>query len=558
MKLRHLITVLAVLSVSLSDTSWSIEYPSVRNPMGSGTVPPSSLKSGLYRSPSRIDNSGNLLITGNVRGGRHFRGTVPYQSGTSFGAPLGSTSLDSFLRDSAGLGDSGRYRSGYSAQPYYSRTGTVTTLIPGRPGILTPASPRVSGRVREFYGSEVKPNRSASVPSQSRLERLLRTERLTAREIERLLERDLHTRPGGDGITAERYVDEIELLRRELRSTRGGQTETQKSLTSEDDRLKAAWRAERGDRAKERPEMPQSQEDLRAIISSVGKTAQQRAQKSDVLEQIKIRLESLQKGAMQMPSAQETQASAEAEQEIEQAQEAKQDESYLDVLSVRDTRSSLEEKNYEWTGWRATTPAADDEQDATGGRLSPLDEIDSLSDDELHSEAKRILGSYQDFASFSESKFNQHVAAAETYLKQGLYYRASDSYGLALIYKAGNVRVNAGKGHALFAAGEYMSSALFLSRALEASPDYARSEVDLSGLLGIDNIESRIADVNEWLQKSKAPELEFLLGYIYYRIGRLQAAEDALASASAKMPSSAAVTAVKKAVEQERRSSKSK
>ncbi|UCG46783.1 MAG: hypothetical protein JSU94_14925 [Phycisphaerales bacterium] len=412
--------------------------------------------------------------------------------------------------------------------------------------------------MREYYGSEGQPNRRVSVPSESRFERLLGTEGLTARDIERLLASDLRAGPGGDGLTADRYMEEIELLRRELRSSRVERTGREEGLASKDERLKASRQVESGERGKEPPRVARSEEDLREIIRAAEKRAEQRVEKSDVLEQIKIRLESLQEGALEMPSAQETQASVEAEQETEQAQAAKQEESYLDVLGVRDTGSSLEENNYEWTGWRATTPAEDDEQDSTGGQVSPLDEINSLSAGELRAEAKRIMGPYKDLASFSESKFNQHVAAAETYLKQGVYYRASDSYSLALIYKAGDVQAHAGKGHALFAAGEYMSSALFLSRALEASPEYARSAVDLAGLLGIDNIESRIADVREWLDRSKAPELEFLLGYVYYRIGRLQAAEAALASASAKMPQSAAVTALKKAVEEARKSSKSR
>ena len=67
----------------------------------SATVPPSSYQSGLITTPNPIDSSSNLPITGNVLGGKHFRGNIPYDSTTSFGAPLGSTSLDSFLRYSA-------------------------------------------------------------------------------------------------------------------------------------------------------------------------------------------------------------------------------------------------------------------------------------------------------------------------------------------------------------------------------------------------------------------------------------------------------------------------
>ena len=78
---------------------WSIENPAIRNPIGSATVPPSSIDSGLVNTPDPVDTTGNLVITGNVRRGRHFRGTVPYRSTTSFGSSVDSASLRSFFRD---------------------------------------------------------------------------------------------------------------------------------------------------------------------------------------------------------------------------------------------------------------------------------------------------------------------------------------------------------------------------------------------------------------------------------------------------------------------------
>ena len=102
-----------------------------------GTAPQSSLRSGLIRSPNPIDTISSLVITGNVGGGRQFRGGIPYQSPTSFyGAPGSalhdSSYLDSFLRRSGSIGDSSYY-SGRLPR-YYSQTRTVrkrnaTTII---------------------------------------------------------------------------------------------------------------------------------------------------------------------------------------------------------------------------------------------------------------------------------------------------------------------------------------------------------------------------------------------------------------------------------------------
>jgi len=217
-------------------------------------------------------------------------------------------------------------------------------------------------------------------------------------------------------------------------------------------------------------------------------------------------------------------------------------------------------------------------------RVWSLDELDELSQTDLSAKAKRIMGPYSSFESFSQEKFNQHIRAAQVYLMQGRYYRAADSFALASIYKAdpplvcfakpkqrGSDPVQAfdmalcfaGRSHALFAAGEYMSSALFLSRALEIAPEYLQAKIDLAAMLGgSDKVESRIADVKEWLGRSGAAELHFLLGYVYYRMGRVQLAKQAIDAAYKKLPDRPkagmiqsratlrpAVSAIKKAVD---------
>jgi len=176
--------------------------------------------------------------------------------------------------------------------------------------------------------------------------------------------------------------------------------------------------------------------------------------------------------------------------------------------------------------------------------------LKGLSGVDLSVRAKSILGSHKTFASFSNDKFNQHIRAGEEYLKQGRYYRAADVYTLASVYKPSDPLAYAGKSHALFAAGEYMSSALFLSRALEIFPEYARFKVDLVAMVGDrDKLENRIADVEEWLKISGAGELQFLLGYVYYQMGRLERAEEAIEAAYEKMPESRAVVALREAVD---------
>ena len=176
-------------------------------------------------------------------------------------------------------------------------------------------------------------------------------------------------------------------------------------------------------------------------------------------------------------------------------------------------------------------------------------ELDSELKEDVAAKAREILAEHKTFASFEEDKFNRHMRAAEEYLKRGRYYRAADAYTIASIYKSDDPLAHAGKSHALFAAGEYMSSALFLSRALEIFPEYAQFKIDLVAMVGDkDKLESRIANVEEWLDESDAPELKFLLGYIYYQMERNEEAEKMTYEAFRKMPESKAVAALKKAI----------
>jgi tetratricopeptide (TPR) repeat protein len=183
-------------------------------------------------------------------------------------------------------------------------------------------------------------------------------------------------------------------------------------------------------------------------------------------------------------------------------------------------------------------------------KSSPLEELNMIPQADLSAMAKRIRGPHTSPESYSEAKFNQHIQTAEDYLKAGKYYSAAGSFTLASIYKLDDPLCLAGKGHALFAAGEYVSSALFLSRALEIAPEYARTKIDFTAMLGGENkLEDRIADIKEWLGRSGSGQLEFLLGYVYYRMGRLSQAKQAIDAASEKMSGSSAVDAVKKAID---------
>jgi tetratricopeptide (TPR) repeat protein len=250
-------------------------------------------------------------------------------------------------------------------------------------------------------------------------------------------------------------------------------------------------------------------------------------------------------------------------------------ESIQAKYSILDTRDSKQTSSIEGEG-----PTGDTSQEETEKEKTPLEKLrlkrlTSLTEEEIEAlevelekeitsvkpreelsgvalsvRAKSIRGEHKTFASYAKDKFNEHMRAAEQYLKEGKYYRAADTYTLASIYKSNDPLAYAGKSHALFAAGGYMTSALFLSRALEIFPEYARFKIDLVAMVGDrDKVESRIANIEEWLQISDSGELQFLLGYVYYQLGRIVEAKKAIDAAYEKLSDAPAVITLKKAID---------
>lgn len=510
------ITVGVLFFAVFSETSLAVE-----DRINSTTVPPSVRREGLIRSPDPIDRSGNLLVTGNVRGGRYFRGVVPYRAPTYFGETTPSSSLDSFLRDSTGSEDFGRYTAGYKQyyspyRPYYSSTQTVTTTVPGYSAVIRPPAVNIDGRAAQTDIVGVLPPRRATMldPGAAISLRRLRPMSMTPEELEKRISSEIATYSQplaaarqAAGLTDQQYQAQVEQFRRDLEQVSDKTSEIRKSLTTRDDSLLLSTVRKPGIDVPKRLETPVQEEQADEESAEMPFIEPWDPDKQlDVYEQMKRQFDNLQKDI----------ELARAKQQAEDAAEGKK---------------GSEKKPVE-------------EQTLESSQADKLAEID------LSARAKDILGPFETFASFSEDKFNQHMRAAELYLKQGRYYRAADAYTLASIYKPDDPLAYAGKSHALFASGEYMSSALFLSRALQIFPEYAQFKIDIEAMVGDrDKLETRVVDVEEWLDRSGAPELHFLLAYVYYQMDRPQRAKEAIDAAYEMMPETPAVLALKKAIE---------
>ncbi len=157
-----------------------------------------------------------------------------------------------------------------------------------------------------------------------------------------------------------------------------------------------------------------------------------------------------------------------------------------------------------------------------------------------------IQGQSTNFQSYSKTQFNNYFNTAQEQLKTGNYYSAADSFMLASVYEPENPLCCAGQGHAMFAAGQYINSALYIIRAIELNPDYIQVDVDFISIAGgRDMVASRISELEGLLKKAPAAGLQFLLGYVYYRTGRLPEARQIINALYQEIPQSRAALALK-------------
>ena len=547
-----------------SSVSRPIENPAIFNPAGYSTVPPSSYQSGQFSNPKAPDVDGNLLITGNVRRGMHFRDTVPYSSTTSFRGDLGSSSLSSFLRDSAGTEDLGYSANRYSVQPYYLQSRTVATTRPGYSGVLGQVGARVNNRRMQSgftTGTYVSNSQTQTLPDGNTLASDVRSQGTQTQDsvpvepriVNSIRELQLLTQQAKSNVSAKDQQLMIERYQEQKQETGDRRQETgisfETELVAADlvnkqsstekynsfellDQSRTTERTQRAvpdfgrDKLEAQTTLAEAYAQANAMTfpdevisaeSDINVQGERDRVTSDIIEQVKRQLDDL-INSINKKESQET------------------------GRTSKETRTNI---GLSSGGLRRGESSYNPVESAIGG----LDNLKGLSQANLSAKAKSIRGTQTNPDTFSMSRFNHHFQEAQDHLHGGRYYAAADSFALASIYKPGELLCYAGRGHALLGAGEYISSALFLSRSIEANPEYVKTKIDLAAMLGGENkLESRIADIKEWLGQSGSGKLEFLLGYVYYRIGRLGPAQQAIDAAYAKIPQSAAVAAVKKAV----------
>ncbi len=507
------ITCLAATNLYTSPGARSLTTPSgaslttpVSSPIGSAVAPPSVDGTGVVLNAlSQYGIDGNLLITGNVTGGRHFRGIVPYGSTTDFNfgpVNLGSSSQNSFIRRSAGQ----PYldRSPGAQQPYYLPSSTVTALNRGTTSGLKP--PTVT-----FPGGSGKFTPATPPPPAKPVYREQRPWSLDLPELEKFINNqlDIESLPEEfrqPGQLPDEKSDASDYLSDELTPQELTQELTPQELAKESKRL--------FDKTMQ-PPLPETPESLKEEAAAKRLTEQQ---EPSVFPDLDL-LDQLQTGDEPDPAQPDTET-GDGEQQ--------QPSSLLNALI-----SELSKEK---------EPVVKDEEE-TGYKLKLAGPEDLPEPD--HVLAQKILGDHKNFKSLAAARFSEYIKAADAFMKEGKYYRAADTYILAGIWDSRHPVSLIGRAHALFAAGEYMSSAYYLARAFTIDPEYAKRKVDLIAIIGDkDLIENRIIEIISCQKQSESGELAFILAYVFQHTDRAYAAKQIMAVATQKLPDDPAVAAL--------------
>ncbi|HOT72103.1 MAG TPA: hypothetical protein PLX18_02810 [Anaerohalosphaeraceae bacterium] len=434
----------------------AMEAPGARSPIGSPTqVPSANRTSAIPSQPNLYGYVGNLTVSGNIGGGRHFRGFVPYSSVDYIDRRLldpQSRAVSSFLRRSAPPEAFYDPRRTVSAM---QRTGTSGLGAPALPSQLRPSSSKQW--LESFDIAEIlrPPEQRPLAPSAQTLESILE-QRLLQKASEKKTTPTESLQPLPPGIDLTKQMPE--------------------PLTVPSLIQRTAQKRDAEDRFRQRSIYEQIREQL-------GLT--------DEIEQTEI----------DNPLTAEGQAAAEKPSQ---------------------------------------KPS---EQGRSKVLLRPEDFVDPA-------QGRALLKEYSDLQHLAAAKSSEYLLLGEQFLKSGQFYKAADAFELACVWDRRNPLLILARSHALFAAGEYMSSAFYLSQALEMEPKVLSSRFDWASLLDSrDTFENRLTELSTWQQRSHSPELALLMGYVLFHDGKFSRARISAELARDMMPDSKAAQALFDAIQ---------
>ncbi len=439
-----------------------------------------------WNTPMRLDAlvpRANLYITGNVGQGASFQGLVPYRSTGEMGAPLGSSTLSNFRRDSVGLTDlsvnlaapniyidpSRAVTGTYGGQVVNTARLYSTPVTPvGANLMMTPYSGDLSMRpLSRSYSSSLRIN-PISVPDYSTGSPGLPRQPWQSGPVMPTIPGQL---PGSEGTG----------IGEPVRNTN--------ALTSEQTRLRMET---------ETPGYTES-----TVLP--GDTLWQNAEPSGA---------NLRQGAAYDIG-----------------------EVYSEVL-----------ESYRQLPPSGTVPA---EGAALNSLQNPSPESKEVSSPSLSGFGSLSMGKDKSLQPnpLQQKQMSEYMKKGEQCMNEGKFYAAANAFDTAVFYDSQNPLPYLAKSHALFAAGELMSSAFFLQKAFGLSKELAQVPVDLQRLFpSREKLDQRMADLQRWEERTGQPMLLFLQGYFQFQLKQYEPAQESLKQAAERLPENPEIQVLLEAV----------
>ncbi len=128
----------------------------------------------------------------------------------------------------------------------------------------------------------------------------------------------------------------------------------------------------------------------------------------------------------------------------------------------------------------------------------------------------------RDLAGKGNDLYNREMARAQRRLRRNNYYQAASMFETAGMIDSRNPLAHLGQGLSLVGAGESLSGAHKIRRALRLFPPLMRTQVDLAKIMDVEALEAQLSVLEKRMQHAGGDTramLQFLAAYLYRNIG---------------------------------------
>jgi hypothetical protein len=155
---------------------------------------------------------------------------------------------------------------------------------------------------------------------------------------------------------------------------------------------------------------------------------------------------------------------------------------------------------------------------------------------------ERMRTPIRSLAGARQTQIDQMLAQAEDLMRKGEYYRAAGTYNGVITAAPENALAWLGRANALLAAGEYLQAYVALDRGIGRFPQVLAFDLDLPALVGNREVlDIRRAELEKLLSGNPDYRMQFLLGYMDYYSGQRSLGLQVIQKAAGAAPSGSVV-----------------